>query len=81
MAKLYSKVSLFFSSCAVTSVWNLASPKAVYKSAVTNSCCAQHKRYFSNQLPQKSSIDVIIYLAIHLSNAPTEVRGNLKRIK
>jgi len=73
-AKLYPEVSLLFPAVSVTSVWNPASTKAMYKSSVNNCHCAQHK-------PQNSNINVVIYLAIYLNNAFTEVRGNLTSIK
>lgn len=38
--------------------------KLYTKSSVNNCCCVQHKRYFSSQVPQKSNINFIIYLAI-----------------
>lgn len=73
-AKPYPEVSLLLPAVSVTSVWNPASPKAAYKSSVNNCCCALHRRYFSSQVSQKSTINVIIYLAIHPNHAFTEVR-------
>lgn len=80
-AKSYPEASLLFPAVSVTSVWNPASPKAVYKSSVNNCCCAQHKRYFSSRVPQKSNINVTIYLAVYPNKAFTEIRGNLTSIK
>lgn len=78
---MYPEVSLAFPAVSVTSVWNPACPKAVYKSSVDNCCQAQYKRYFSGQVPQKSNIDVIIYLAMYPNSAFTEVQEHLTSTK
>lgn len=70
-----------FPAVSVTSVWNPASPKAVYKSSVNNCCYAPYKRYFSSQAPQKSNINAIIYLAIYPNSAFTEVQKHLTSTK
>lgn len=76
--KLYPEACLLFPAVSVTSVWNPASPRAIYKSSVNNCCCAQHKMYFSSQ---KSNINVIIHLTIYPNNAFMEIEGNMTSIK